>query len=168
MTLLERYEPQSRPEEWAEVSGFARDAAVFASSVSGREPVQLLKILGPYLLWCVFEHGLELEPERVFSAQFIELYCQKWIGRTGAAYKSALMAVAYALIPESDPSFLTPVPRKDIQTPYTAGELLVLRTWARGQHTKLKRRRAKLLLALGAGAGLWNRELVGTRGPTSA
>ena len=164
MRSLDAYAPQANPEEWAEVEGFARDAAMLTAERTGREALLLLKTVGPYLVWCVFEHGLDLQPGSVFATRFIQLYCHQWSGSSAATHRSTLMAFARTLVPEKNPAPLAPLPRKVIQPPYTDGELLTLRTWARGQHTEIKRRRAKLLLALGAGAGLWNRELIALRG----
>ncbi len=164
MKALESFTPSVRPEEWADVASFARDAAVVTAEATRREPLPLLKTVASYLVWCVFEQGLDLEASAVFQVDFIEEYCQQWSPRTAASYRSTLMAFRHTLAPVTDPVCLIPLPRSAIQPPYTPGQILTFRTWAHAQHTALRRRRSKLLLALGAGAGLRSGELMTVRG----
>ena len=159
IAALENYAPHATKAEWVKVQSFVREAAVLAADQSVYETPRLLRILAPFVLWCVGELGLPLRPEIIFAPRTVDAYCNHHSAGTGATYRSALMRVSETLLPEANRSTMTPLPRRTIQPPYSAAEMKKHLAWARGQHTLNNRHKAMTMLAFSAGAGLWPAEI---------
>jgi hypothetical protein len=158
---LENYAPkEATTREWANVQPFVEDAVARAcGSVAGARKV--LRIAAVYVLWCVGEQGLPLQPEVIFAPLTIDAYCNQAGLSEGsrATYRSSLMRISATLVPEANPPAMTPVRRRTIQPPYNVAEMKRFRDWARGQHTLNNRQKAMVMLSLSAGAGLWPAEI---------
>lgn len=158
---LKMYTPNAGTKEWARVQAFVVDVAMRAADQSSYPAARLLRITGPFVLWCVGGQGLPLQPEVIFAPRTIDAYCnQGWDNRgTRGTYRAALMRVSETLLPESNGPAMTPIGRRTIQSPYSATEMKQYRAWARGQHTLNNRHKAMMMLAFSAGAGLWPAEI---------
>jgi hypothetical protein len=158
---LKDYTPQAATKkEWAHVQTFVEDAVIRSSrNVTGAR--QMLRITAVYVLWCAGERGLPLQPDVIFAPLTIDAYCnQAGLSEgTRGTYRSTLMRVSATLVPEANPPAMTPVQRRTVQAPYSASELTRYRAWASGQHTLNNRQKARVMLALSAGAGLWPAEI---------
>lgn len=112
-------------------------------------------LVAPFVLWCVNKKGLPLTVEAIFIRRVIDLYLAT-IENSGtrSTHRSALTAVAESLNSASFPSRQVPIARRAIQQPYSAMQMQEFCAWANGQNTELKRRKARLMVGLGAGAGL--------------
>jgi hypothetical protein len=111
--------------------------------------------------------GLELTTEAILAreniASFIHAGIEGRAAATRADYRSKLLRVAEALLPpESAPRRLTPLQASDPSAPYTQDDQQVLVAWARAQK-KHRRTDARVLLALGLGAGLSSAEIMNAR-----
>ncbi|TFV94852.1 site-specific integrase [Orlajensenia leifsoniae] len=151
---VERYKPRTPTPSWESVKPFVRDAA--ARSASERYSVQrLMVVVAPFVLWCVNHKGLPLQGDVLFTRRVIDQYLET-VQNTGsrATYRSVLTAVSETLNAASFPSRQVPISRRDIQMPYSERQIEGFRAWANGQHTELKRRKARLMVGFGAGAGL--------------
>lgn len=76
-------------------------------------------------------------------------------------YRSTLNAMVAALAPATETTF--PIPRSDPTPPYTPAETTALLSWANAQTSPSRRGDARVILALGFGAGLATRELLAVR-----
>ncbi|WP_207455459.1 tyrosine-type recombinase/integrase [Herbiconiux sp. SYSU D00978] len=79
-------------------------------------------------------------------------------------YRAVLLRVAEILLPEHNVKAMKPLNGRSSVAPYSVDELSELKLWARGQSTDLRERRAMLMLALCAGAGLRAIEVAELRG----
>ncbi|MGH3704126.1 MAG: hypothetical protein ACRDT9_05805, partial [Agromyces sp.] len=100
--------------------------------------------------------------DAIFTQRVIAAYCSGLDRTDGtkATYRSALIAAAEAINPAGIPKRLQRIPRRAIKPPYDAEQMTYIRAWANGQATALKLRKARLMVALCAGAGLRPAEMV--------
>ena len=143
---------------WNEVREFV---ARCISRCSGHTPYgdQELSVAATKLsVWVWETAGFDLEVAVVFRRDVIANYIA-----TGATeYKPAgrgnlrsqLLRMAEVLLPEASQRRLPPLPASDPTRPYTAKQLQSLRAWAEGHSTSARVFNARVLLALGCGAGL--------------
>jgi len=108
--------------------------------------------------------GLELTAHAVLARGNISRFIDNGLSNRAAAtrsdYRSKLLRVAEALLPsELAPRRLTPLQSSEASAPYSSEEQRALAMWARSQ-TKARRVDARVLLALGMGAGLSSGEIV--------
>lgn len=164
ISSFEAYVPKSSAREWERVRRFVLDVVALSGPPAGREQ-RVLKIAAPFVLWCVAEQGLPVEAASLFRPVVIDAYCRQVSGnpRTAATYRSVLVRIAERVAPQEKSASMTAIPRAFVQPPYTRDELVRFRAWANGQNKVLKVRRARLLLSLGAGAGLAVREIAALR-----
>lgn len=154
IAAVERYKPRRPVPGWEAVKPFVRDAAALASS-ERYSAQRLMVLIAPFVLWCVNKKGLPLTVEAIFVRRVIDLYLAT-IENSGSrsTHRSALTAVAESLNSASFPSRQVPIARRAIQPPYSSTQIQEFCAWANGQNTELKRRKARLMVGLGAGAGL--------------
>lgn len=111
--------------------------------------------LSRLVVWCV-NRGIALDVEAVLDPDTVERFVTSVAIPTGsrAAYRSALRRLGPVLTRrapwEPRPAVLR---RRAVAAPYTAAELAALRWDAAHQSTGARRRAARVLIALGAGAG---------------
>jgi integrase len=165
VAMLERYTPAGAGPDWKKVENFVRDAVAIASTRSTRELPPLLQTTAKFVLWCTAEQGLPLESAVIFAPQTIDVYCTQLMLRaaTRSTYRSSLLLVSRAVIPEAHNPKLTPMHHRVVKSPYSPTEMDRNRAWAKGQHTQPNREKAKLLLAFSAGARLGPAEIGAVR-----
>lgn len=155
IAAVERYKPRERVPGWERVKPFAQQVAARASTdaVSAQ---RVMVIVAPFVTWAVNEQGLPMTIGELFTLRVIEAYCasRDTTDATRATYRSQLVAVAEDLNPGGIPRRPAPIRRTTIKPPYSSAEMAEFRQWATGQNTDLRRRKAKLMVALCAGAGL--------------
>jgi len=107
--------------------------------------------------WCWETAGLPLERHIVFHrdtiARFISVGCPELKAASRGNLRSQLLRMS-EILAQPAPRRLEALPPSDPSAPYSAEELVSLRSWASGQSTSGRRANAAVLLALGAGAGL--------------
>lgn len=147
---------RSAHKQWSKVRHIVRDAVPRTAEARTLSAKTLMRIVGPFALWCVTAHKLEPDPKQMFTQETIDAYCLSLSLSAGtvATYRSALTstartvnALAYAPAP-------TPLPKRTVQPPYRETELEEYRVWAGAQRSEQLRQKAKVMIALMAGAGL--------------
>ena len=107
--------------------------------------------------WCWETAGFPLERHIVFHrdtiARFISVGCPGLKAASRGNLRSQLLRMS-EILSQPAPRRLKALPPSDPSAPYSAEELVSLRSWASGQSTAGRRANAAVLLALGAGAGL--------------
>lgn len=157
---LKDFTPTHGGSDWEQVRPLVLDAvAVRAPGV--RETRRVLQVTAGFVLWCVRERGIPARASELFRLELIDAYVTTAVSNenTQGTYRSLLVPVADAVLPGQSRDLLTPLGRSAIRPPYTDRELRQFRTWVRNQATPMRRERAGMLLALGAGAGLTAAEL---------
>ena len=162
--VLVKYLPQIPEAEWAVIRDFVHDAVAAAVGVGDTatiNPERAVSIAGPFVYWAVNVQGLPLTSGSIFTRRVIDSYCDSLALREGSVstYRSVLRAVADRVAPDENPEPFRPIPRRHIQDPYVTAEVEQFRAWAYGQRTPTQTRKAKLLLSVGAGAGLQPNEI---------
>jgi integrase len=108
-----------------------------------------------------------LEVPRIFRWQVLEEFIHR--GMTGylsgsrATHRSTLTLVVEVLNPADVRQHHRPIPRSKPTEPYTVAEVAALYSWATSQGTVRRRKDALAILALGLGAGLATREILGVK-----
>ena len=161
VATLMRYTPEIPDGDWAEIRVFVLDAVAAAAESSSIDPDRALKIAAHFVQWAVNQQSLPQVAGAVFNRRVIDGYCESRTIANGsvASYRSVLLKLADHVAPAENPQPMRPIPRRSINDPYTRDEVEGFRGWACGQRTALRTRKAKLLLAGSAGAGLWPAEL---------
>jgi hypothetical protein len=156
--VMTNYKPQRSHPEWARIEAFVKDACSLAAPKTTYTASLLLTVTSAFALWCVADQGWPLQADVIFSRQAIDMYCsQENPDRsegTRRNYRAILMRVSEVVAPEEHPDAMTPLSRKRIAEPYSNEEMNEFSLWAVGQNSTEKRRRAMLMLAFCAGAGL--------------
>jgi hypothetical protein len=123
-------------------------------------------ILTRLAAWC-FDQGLSLDPEVVLDPDTVERFASLGLGegRTSNTYRAILRRIGPILTSRApwEPR-PRPLSRRTVAAPYSADELDALSRDARHQSTPARRRAARALLVLGAGAGLDGRWALKVRG----
>lgn len=148
----------------ASISAFIHEVLAEAAG-STPYPIRDLELaLERYVRWAVGVGGFELDRALLLQRETIA-YCvvRAFPGLSRASLgnaRSMLHSVAHALTPRP---FVPPLAASSASPPYSDRELVLMRAWAEGQSTPARRRSARVLLALGAGAGLSTGELDAVR-----
>lgn len=156
---LENYKPKSPAAEWTRVRPFVLDAVAAAYTPTTSDIRRLIKVVGPFVLWCTTGRGLPLDSSIVFAPRTIEAYCETLSDGALGSYRPVLVRISRALVPEAHTFSVSKKARRLVKPPYTPAEIVEFRAWARGQRTVANRRKATLMLALSAGTGLWPAEI---------
>jgi integrase len=161
------YRPINALPYWNVIGAFITDAVADAASATGRPARSLYPAVVPFVLWCWQTRGTPLERHRIFRRatveEFIHLGMRSYVRGSKATHRSTLTLVVGALNPADAAHGRRPIPRSTPTKPYTEQEIAALHSWASAQGTPRRRRDAIALLALGLGAGLATRELLGVR-----
>lgn len=104
----------------------------------------------------------------MFSQETVERYVAEGMpDHTDASrgtIRSRLLRTSEAILDITvDRSTLSGLAPSDPTSPYSQAELTILKDWAKSQKTESRRGDAKVLLALGIGAGLSGKEIIGVR-----
>jgi len=157
------YTPELPSQYVAKIRTFTEDAVALALPQTSYTVETLLRPTMHFVYWVVFVAGAELDASVVFSRELIEYYVRETMSNltegTRRNYRSWLFRVAEAANPEANPHNPMPLNERALDTPYTSGELVRLNRWTAGQGTSYSRDAAKVLVALGVGAGLSSREI---------
>ena len=150
---------------WDVIGDFTRDAVVEVAAVSGRPERDLYPAAVAFVLWCWQSRGTPLERRRVFRwcvlEEFIHLGMTHYTKGSKATHRSTLTLMVRVPNPAEALAGRRPIPRSQPTRPYTVQEIAALHSWALSQGTDRRRQDAIALLALGLGAGLATREILG-------
>ena len=109
---------------------------------------------------------MPLERDVIFAVRTIERFTAVGLSHYGSkasrnTLRSRLLRISEALLEAAaSPPVLRPLGGSDPTAPYTAKEVVTLKSWAIAQTTAERRSNAESLLALGLGAGLAGRKIV--------
>ena len=164
---IESYHPAFPDKYWVAIEPFVRALMRDVQQVAARPVDAMLSVVAQYVWWARQTAGLPLEREVLLQRELIEEFinhgCPGVRANSRATYRSRLLLMRKILLEAEGirvrPA-ATPFPSADPARPYTVRDLAELRSWADGQHTVTRIRDAKVLLALGAGAGLRTEDLV--------
>jgi hypothetical protein len=161
------YRPINALAYWDAIGTFVTDAVTETASASGRPERSLYPAAVAFVLWCWQSRGTPLERHRIFRRatveEFIHLAMTKFTRGSRATHRSTLWLMVETLNPAEMTRSHRPIPRSAPTKPYTPQEVAALHSWATSQGTERRRRDAIALLALGLGAGLATREILGVR-----
>jgi len=159
------YRSTRAAEYWDVVEPVVTAAVERAARVTGRPPRSLFPIATAFAVWAWQTKGVELAIHRMFRKHLVEEFAHRGMREhtrgTRATYRSALNHMVAALAPATEATF--PIPRSDPTPPYSPTEINSLLSWANAQTSPSRRNDARVLLALGCGAGLATRELLAVR-----
>ncbi len=154
---LDTYEPAGFDyDEWGSVRPFVLECASRLDHAGWASTTRILWVLARLSIWVVGQ-GMALDPELVFDPDTVERFVAEGLSgdRSRATYRSVLRRIGPVLTAKAPWEPRPPViARRQVAHPYTDVELEVLAEDTRRQATPAKRRAARALLALGAGAGL--------------
>jgi hypothetical protein len=153
------YRPELPEATWREVKTFV---AATVEGVAGKTPYtsrDLLLVTTRIAAWAVTSAGLELDRRTLFNRHVIARFVRSGLSEYNEAargnLRSQLLRMAEVLLdPRDVPLRLTPMRPADPSRPYSRREIVILRSWAETQSTGGRRANARVLLALGLGAGL--------------
>lgn len=152
---------------WDVIGAFVADAVSDTAAQSGRSQKSLYPAATAFILWCWQSRGTPLERRRIFRRttleEFIHLGMVTYAPGSRSTYRSTLLLLVETLNPAEMTRNSVPLPRSKATKPYTAPEISALASWARSQGTPRRQLDSSALLALGLGAGLATRELLGVR-----
>ncbi|WP_336697772.1 hypothetical protein [Curtobacterium sp. USHLN213] len=156
--MVRNYQSQNIPaERWGNVRTFTEDAVAVIAPACGYLAERLMVAVAPFVDWVVHVMGMPLVPN-VFHPVWIRRYISRddlgLKDRTLRDYRSLLLRISEALLPDEDAVSFGPLNGQSATAPYSDRELRLLEAWARGQATSFRRRNAGAILALGAGGGL--------------
>ncbi|MRG60700.1 hypothetical protein GE115_12590 [Agromyces sp. CFH 90414] len=155
INAVESYAPKAPKSDWQRIAPFAQEIAAHSSD-NATDAARMMRVLSPFLVWCVTEQGLPMDAEALLTPRVIDAYISGLELTDGSrgTYRSKLTTAAERVNPSGFQKRMEPIKRRQIAPPYAAEEMIAFEFWASGQATELKRRKARLMLALGAGAGV--------------
>jgi hypothetical protein len=151
------YRPRAIDESlWAAIQPFVLSCASELPLAGRASATRTLRVLVQVALWARGE-GIALDPELVFDPDTVERFVAVSPGSDAsrATYRAVLRRIGPLLTRKApwEPR-RPPVSRRQVAAPYTPADLALLSEDARQQPNEGKRRAARALIALGAGAGL--------------
>ena len=156
---IDHFSPKSLgPERWDRIAPLAREWVADALPDTPSAATAWMNVVTQALAFCDAQ-GFPLEPAVVFSTDIIEHFvavgCAHLRSGTRANYRSQLRTVGEQVLgPEACPNRTVSIRASDAAAPYSRAEVASLIAWANGLSTPHQRHNAKVLLALGLGAGL--------------
>lgn len=153
------YEPRLNTATWLLIAPFVAASVAACADATPYETRVLTGAATRLTAWTWLNAGLPLERDVVFNrdviARFIAVGCSNMKPAVRGNLRSQLLRMSESLLgPAAAPRRLSPLPPSDPTAPYTHQEIVSLRNWADTQSTAQRRDNARVLLALGAGAGL--------------
>lgn len=165
--LIENFEPEIKPEYWAAIEEFVRHAVYDAEPARRDTAYNWLQTSTRLVLWCWQSEGLPLDRAVVYDSATIDRYVAQMTNRpdySKGTERSRLKAVAERLLGrQANSGEYRAYPRSAAPRPYSVAELIALRGLANGQRTHYQRTNLKVLIALGAGAGVAGGEMTALR-----
>jgi hypothetical protein len=151
------YQPQTVDEStWAAVRPFVLDCVRRLPAKGWPVAIRTLRVLTQLTAWAVGQ-GMALDAELVFDPDTIERFVVEGLVQNSsrATYRADLRRVAPLLTREApwEPRS-TLLARRQVAPPYSSTEIRLLSVDGLRQRTPERRRAARGLIALGAGAGL--------------
>jgi len=162
------YTPNIELEHWANIEDFVRSAVTRAVPSTTYGASKLFSAVTPFVHWA-WKAGHHLDDVTIFDRwlieEFIATACPTtWSQATKGNQRSVIFRVAEAVLGmDARTPRVLPLTAADPSRPYTAAEIVALRSWARSQSTELLRLNATVLLAFCAGAGLAAEDIAGVR-----
>ncbi|TDW30348.1 hypothetical protein [Cryobacterium psychrophilum] len=161
----EAYVPQMNAAYWSHIGDFVRAAVVDAAPGTVYSERELYAAATPLTLWAWQTAAMPLERDVIFAVRTIERFTAVGLSHYGSkasrnTLRSRLLRISEALLDAEAPPVLRPLGGSDPSAPYTARDVVTLKSWAIAQTTAERRSNAESLLALGLGAGLAGREIV--------
>jgi len=154
---LPDYSPALDTGCWAAIGAFTLASVADTVDALPYDTADLNFAATRLVAWCWETAGLPLDRHIVFHrdtiARFISVGCPKLKPASRGNLRSQLLRMS-EMLGQPAPRRLKALPPSDPSSPYSAEQLLSLRSWASGQSTAGRRANAAVLLALGAGAGL--------------
>jgi hypothetical protein len=151
------YRPRTIDESlWAAIQPFVLSCASELPLAGQASATRTLRVLVKVALWARGE-GIALDRELVFDPDTVERFVAVSPGSdtSRATYRAVLRHIGPLLTRKAPWEPRTaPVSRRQVAVPYTPAGLALLSKDARQQPTEGRRRAARALVALGAGAGL--------------
>ena len=142
---------------WAAIADFTLTSVANTVDALPYDTADLNSATTRLVAWCWETAGLPLDRHIVFNrdtiARFISVGCPELKAASRGNLRSQLLRMS-EILAQPAPRRLKALPPSDPSAPYSADELVSLRSWASGQSTAGRRANAAVLLALGAGAGL--------------
>ena len=163
------YQPQHAAPYWAHLGEFVRRSVNDATADTAYSASELYAAATPLTMWAWQTAGMPLEREVIFSLRTIERFIAvglpQYRSNSGRnTIRSRLLRMSHALIgPPVAPPALRPLGKSNPSAPYSAKEIIILKSWAIAQSTAQRRWNAEALLSLGLGAGLAGREIINLR-----
>lgn len=162
---IESYTPDLPGEHWAVIGPFVRESVTACEQKTPYSARELLVASARHVHWCWQTAGLPLDREVVFRREVIAEYiahgCPQMSAASAGNRRSQLLRMSELLLgPQHRVERLAPLPPPDPSAPYSAGEVVALRSWATGQNSTYRRVNCNVLLALGLGAGLSASEII--------
>lgn len=156
---IESYTPDLPGEHRAVIATFVRQAVSDWEQKTPYSARELLIASARHVHWCWQTAGLDLDRDVVFRreviAEYIELGCPQMSRATAGNRRSQLLRMSELLLgPDQQVARLSPLPPPDPTAPYSAAEVVALRSWANHQGTTARCVNCNVLLSLGIGAGL--------------
>ena len=152
---------------WYEIREFVLATVTHCANKTAYDETDLSVAATKLSAWAWATAGYELTVETVFRpdviANFIAVGVPEYKPSGRGNLRSQLLRMSEVLLPNSAQRKLTPLPPSDPTRPYKDKEIVSLRSWAPAQTTPARRTNAKVLLALGFGAGLSASEIGNVR-----
>jgi len=151
------YSPSLDATVWAEIADFTLASVADTVDALPYDTADLNSATTRLVSWCWETAGLPLERQIVFRrdtiARFISVGCPELKAASRGNLRSQLLRMS-EILTQTAPRRLKALPPSDPSAPYSAEEIVSMRSWASNQSTSGRRANAGVLLALGAGAGL--------------
>jgi integrase len=157
--LPAQYEPALDTAVWLQIKGFVEDAVADCTGATAYT-VDTLNIAASRLTaWCWQTGGMKLDRETIFARDTIAHFIAVGLPNSKASargnLRSQLLRMSEVLLGRTvSLRKLGALPPSDPSTPYSSAEVTSLRNWADAQSTSERRANARVLNALGMGAGL--------------
>jgi len=166
-TLTTTYVPTLEAQLWKELAPFVATAVAGTAGKTAYSEADLYQSCTRLTAWVHQQPDLTLDEATVFAPEVIERFVQEGLSHYSPASRgnrrSTLMRMSEALIGTPARSdIFTPLPASEPSAPYITKEIDHLRRWSVGQAGE-RRNDAKILIALGLGAGLSASEITAVR-----
>ncbi|MGW9111751.1 hypothetical protein [Microbacterium sp. NPDC055683] len=156
------YRPEVPQAAWGETRAFVEMVVAESRDQLRYSEAAIWHAVAHHVDWAVFVAGLDEDRAQLFSRAVIAAGVQAMETESTASRarrRSILLRVSEALGESVVPVPLPPLAASDPSAPYASRETDALRMWASLQATADKRDSARVLLALGLGAGLPPRDI---------
>lgn len=160
------YLPDLPEDDWRAVRPFVHGIVTAVRSQLPYPLASLMSAVARHVDWCVNVAYLPMDRETLFTRETIGAAVSMMPTQSQATKgtrRSLLLRVGEALGVIPIPSYLASLSAATPSTPYSPSEVEELSTWAHTQASVASTRSARVLLALGLGAGLPTRDIGAVR-----